>query len=244
MKTELLSGRIADTANICERTQRPKFLGFLSKEESVLVERLLKNRNVNFTLFGGYPDAERVMLGCFPDWDEECLFPIAAVTFTYRSADLLTHRDFLGSLMALGLTRESVGDILVEEGRAVAFVTEEVGSYIINEISKIGKTGVTAKSGFDSPLPPKAKLSEFASTVASERLDCVVAAICNISRGGALQKINDGLVSVNSAVIEKSTKTVADGDVISVKGKGKFIIESVTDRTRKSRIVLKYKKYV
>ena len=244
METEILKARITDTADICLRTGKAKFLGFLSLEESVLAERTLGRNSINFTLFGGYDGAERVMLGCFPDWDEERKFPIIPVTFTYRKTDTLTHRDFLGSLMALGLRRESIGDILVEEGRAIAFVTEEIAGYILSQIEKIGRTGVTVTKGFSLPLPAKNELAEFSCTVASQRLDCVVAALCNISRGAAAQKISEGLVSVNSAVTEKTTKSVSAGDAVTVRGKGKYIIDSITDKTRKNRIVLKYKKYI
>lgn len=244
METDILKARIADTADICERTNRQKFLGFLSREEAVLTERTLEKRNVNFALFGGYEEAERVMLGCFPDWDEERDFPITAVTFTYRKTDALSHRDFLGSLMALGLTREAVGDILVEEGRAVVFLNEDIAGFVLSQVEKIGRTGVTVSEGFSLPLPQKGELSEFNCTVASERLDCVVAALCNISRGAALQKIAEGLVSVNSVVTEKATKTVIGGDAVTVRGKGKFIIDSLDRKTRKNRIILKYKKYI
>lgn len=243
METEILKARIFDTAHISMRTEKPKFFGFLSREESVFAERILENRNVRFNLFGGYDGAERVLLGCFPDWYEAEDFPITAITFAFRKADKLSHRDFLGSLMALGITRESVGDILVEEGRAVAFVTDDIAEYIISQISKIGRTGVTVKYGFHSPLPQKSELSSFSVTVASKRLDCVVAALCNLSRGSALQKISDGLICVNSVITEKATKTLTDGDIVTVRGKGKFIIDSITDRTRKDRIVLKYRKY-
>ena len=184
------------------------------------------------------------MLGCFPEWDELREFPIASITFTYRKADKLTHRDFLGSLMGLGLTRESVGDILVEEGRAVAFLSEDISDFVISQVEKIGRTGVMVKKGHESPLPQKGEIREFDCTIASERLDCVVAALCNFSRSLAVEKIANGLVSVNSVVTEKTTKILVSGDAVTVRGKGKFIIDSVDGKTRKNRIILKYKKYV
>ena len=244
METEILKARINDTFEICRKASKPKFLGFLSKEEAVLAECTLKSRNADFTFFGGYKSAERVMLGCFPKWDNEKNFPISAVTFYYRKTDVIGHRDFLGSLMALGITRMSVGDILVEEGRAVVFVTGDVLGFVLSQIEKIGKVGVEVKEGYDEPLPQKNKLSTFDCTVASERLDCVVAALCNLSRGTAVSKIEEGTVSVNSVVCEKPTKTVASGDAVTVRGKGKFLIESLELKTRKNRIVLKYQKYV
>ncbi len=243
METEILKARIDDTAEISRRTNRPKFLGFLSKEEAVFAEKSLSKTDVKFAFGGGYSDAERVILGCFPDYIEEYVFPITAVTFVYRKTDVLRHRDFLGSLMGLGLKREAVGDILIEDGRAVAFVSDEVAGYITSQLEKVGRTGVKITLGCDSLLPQKDSMTEHSVTVASERLDCVVSALAGVSRNTAAELISQGLVSVNSAVCEKQTKTVFESDAVTVRGKGKFIIDSIDGRTRKNRIVLKYKKY-
>ena len=244
MESELFIARVGDTADICEKTSRPKYMCFLSAEQSVLADRILSKRSVNFALWGGYDNAERKVLACFPDWMEEKNFPSTAITFSYRKSDSLLHKDFLGSLMALGIKRETVGDILVENGRAVVFVLNEIADYILTEVDKIGRTGVTAKIGADEPVPQKSSLKEFTETVASLRLDCVVSAVAKISRAIAAEKIDDGFVTVNSVTVQKPTKFVTDGDIITVRGSGKFIIDAVTDRTKKDRIILKYKKYV
>lgn len=244
MQSEIFSARISDTVDICEKTNKPKFLGFLSNEEAVFADKFLKNRKVNYTFFGGYEDAERVILGCFPEYISEQKFPVCAITFSFRKEFNLTHRDFLGSLMALGIAREKVGDILVEPERAVVFVFEDIADYISSEVKKIGRVGVSLSIGASFPLPQKSVLAEFGCTIASERLDCVVAAVCNISRNAAIEKIELGLVSVNSVQTEKITKSISSGDIITVRGKGKFMVDSLCDKTRKNRIVLKYKKYI
>ena len=244
METEILIARINDTADICERTNRPKFLGFLSEEQQVLAENILKLRNIKFSFFGGFSGAKRKLLCCFPTWAEDVSFPLCAVTFTSRKSDILSHRDFLGSLMALGIKRETVGDILVEEGRAVVFLTIEVKNFVLTQIKKIGRVGVTLTEGFCEPLPQSDKLAEFKDTVASNRLDCVVSSLCSVSRGNAAELIENGFVSVNSVVTEKTTKLITDGDIITVRGKGKFIITSLSAKTKKQRTVLEYKKYI
>ncbi len=244
MDSTLLTARISDTADLAFKTDNYKFLGFLSLEEAVLEKKVLENRNVKFSLFGGYDLAERVMLCCLPSWGDTASFPITAVTFSYREVDKLTHRDFLGALMSLGLTRESIGDILVGEGRAVAFLSDDVAHFVFTQLEKIGRVGVTLQKGYKEPLPSKGELLEFSVTVASARLDCVVAALTNSSRNTATEMILGGLVSVNSQITEKPTKQVFDGDALSCRGKGKFIISSLRELTRKNRIVLKYKKYV
>ena len=244
MESELFRARVKDTADICLKTSRPKFFGFLSAGQAVLAKQILENFVCRSEFWGGYEGAERVMLGCFPEWADGSDFPVCAVTFTYRKGDSLSHRDFLGSLMALGITRETVGDILIEQGRAVAFVTAEIKDYILNQITKIGGTGVTVSEGCKEPLPAADRLEEFTDTCASERIDCVVSSLCGYSRGKAAEVISQGLVTVNSETAEKLSKTVAAGDVISVRGKGKFHIDSLETRTKKNRIVIKYKKYI
>lgn len=244
MDTELLVARISDVADICEKTARPKFMGFLSPEQSVLAERLLSKRSIKYSFFGGYTEAQRVVLGCFPDWCEDFNFPVTAVTFSYRKSNTLYHKDFLGSLMALGIKRETVGDILIEDGRTVAFLLDEISDYVMSEIRKIGRIGVELKIGFTEPLPMQNELREFTETVASLRLDCVVSAVAGLSRGVSEQKIEDGLVSVNSVVVQKTTKILCDGDILTVRGSGKFIIDSTSLRSKKDRIILKYRKYV
>lgn len=244
MESEILLARINDTFDIAQRTNKPKFFGFLTVEEASLTQKTLEKRNADFQLFGGYQSAERVLLCCKPEWCDDIDFPISAVTFSYRKTDKLRHRDVLGTLMALGITRESVGDILVEDGRAVVFLKDEVLNFVITNIAKIGGVGVSAKIGFDLPLPEADALIDLSVTVSSLRLDCVVAALCGVSRNKANEIIAMGFVSVNSLVFEKSTKQITDGDVLSVRGKGKFIVKSTLNKTKKDRTVLEFKKYL
>ena len=244
METELFKARLKDTADICAKTSKPKFLGFLSAAEAVLARQILKNIVCRTAFFGGYDTAERVMLGCFPDWMAENSFPISALTFKFRESDVLSHRDFLGSLMALGIKRETVGDILTEQGRAVVFVTDEICDYIKNQVTKIGHTGVAVTDGYTLPLPKGDELIEFTDTAASDRIDCVISALCGFSRTKALEAIAYGIVSVNSVPVTKPTKSVAEGDIISVRGKGRFLLGSLNNRTKKNRIIINYKKYI
>lgn len=244
METSLLIARVRDTAEICMRTSKAKFFGFLSEEQAVLARKNLEFAGCEFEFFGGYDSAQRVMLGCFPEWDRSKRFPISAVTFSYRKTDELKHRDFLGSLMALGITRESVGDILIENGRTVAFVTDEIKDYIVTQVTKIGRVGVVCESGYTLPLPLSDTLADFSDTVSSLRLDCVVSALGGFSRSAASELIQNGLVMLNSEVCEKPVKTVSEGDILNIRGKGKFIIGSLDSRTKKNRIIIKFQKYV
>ena len=243
MDSKLLSARINDLAFLCQKTNAPKFLGFLTSSETALATRQL-GKSEKYELFGGYDCAQRTMLCFKPDWCDKIEYPIQGLTFTYRERDHLTHRDFLGALMALGINRETVGDILVEDGRAVVFAHNDVVDFITSQIDKIGNVGVTIQKGFCNPLPECGKKEQFTTTVASNRLDCVIAAICGFSRKNANDYICDGLVSVNSICCEKTTHIINGGDILAIRHKGKFDIVSCDEFSKKGRIILKYNKYV
>lgn len=243
MDINLLPARTADLINLCSKTNSPKFLGFLTNDELAVAIKQFKINN-KYSIFGGYEAAERAMICAMPDWCDEVHFPITAITFTYRSCDKLTHRDFLGALMALGIARETIGDILVDSGRAVVFVVDEVSKYIIAEVKKIGNVGVTLTEGFCEPLPQIGKKQSFSVTIASPRLDCIVAALCNTSRKQACEKIADGYVSVNSIGVTKATICIRPNDKVTIRQKGKFQIVSCDEHSKKGRIILKYDKYI
>lgn len=245
MESELLLPRVNDAVKICERDNRPVFFGFLSELETAKVYDMLKNKT-KFIFFGGYEDAERVMLCVLPDWADEnnFPFPISSVTFKYRNDVKLSHRDFLGALMALGIKRETVGDILTENGRAVVFLKNEVLSFVLEQIDKVGSQGVEIRAGFDSPLPQMSMKQTKTDFVASMRLDSVVAALTNNSRNSALQLLSESRVSVNGIICDKPTRKVVSSDKITVKGYGKFTVLSSDETSKKGRIILKSEKYI
>lgn len=243
MDSELLPARIKDLIFLCEKTSTPKFFGFLTSAEAAIALNQLRPTD-KFKFFGGCDGAERTVLAVIPDWCDDPVYPIVAFTFTYRKCDTLTHRDFLGALMALGIARETVGDILVEPGRAVVFAYKNVSDFICSQINKIGNVGVKITLGFSEPLPQCGQKQEFVTTIASTRLDCVVSALCGISRKYADDIINEGFVSVNSIVREKTTYNVTRDDTLTVRKKGRFEIVACNEYSKKGRIILKYNKYV
>ncbi len=243
MDIRLLPARIADLRLQCQKTSAPKFLGFLTPSESAVAAEILKNTS-GHTFFGGYPLAERTVLAFLPDWCEQPTFPIRAITFTYRKCDSLSHRDFLGALMALGINRETIGDILVEQGRAVVFVLDDIEAFVLSQVTKVGSVGVTLQKGYVEPLPTSDSLLTLSNTVSSLRIDCVVSALCGLSRSNAASAICNGTVSVNSIETTKTTSTVKSGDVITVRQRGKFKITSCDEHSKKGKIILKYSKYI
>lgn len=243
---EYLEARLADAAEQCRTRETPKFVGFLDSAGAAAAVRAASSSGTRFLLFGGYEGAERVYFGAFPDWCEPDgeMFPIAKLKIINKSGRELRHSDFLGALMSLGLERDTVGDILVGKKESFVFVSESVADYIVSQVTKIGSGGVEVSRDSSKVLPESGGFSERSDTVASKRLDCVVASLASCSRGKAAELIESGLVSVGGLEVTKITKEVAEGDVIAVRRVGKFVIDGISDVTKKGRLVLKYKKYI
>ena len=243
---EYLEARLNDAIRQCELRGAPKFVGFLSESQSALAKKIGTKTNAKFSLFGGYDLAERVYFGIFPDWCEieTKFFPIVRLKIVNKSAVSFSHRDVLGAVMALGLKRDTVGDIIVGEKISYMFIAESVAEYLIQQLTKIASSGVEVSVDNTALLPQIKTYEDLSDTVASTRLDCVVAAICRLSRSAAVEAIVSGRVLLNGFETIKPTAEVEEKSVISVRQHGKFVVYAITDKTKKGRIVLKYKKYI
>lgn len=240
-----LIAQLNDGIDLCLTRQKPYFMPFMSeRKQALLLSELKKAYFDNYLFFGGYGDSERKMLGLFFDEPSESSFPISAIEFSFRKCDKLTHRDFLGSLMSLGIERETVGDILVEDGRAVVFVKTELSDYVKSQISKVGRIGVKVADADLSKLPQGREFEEKTYIVSSLRLDNIVAAVCKLSR----EKTRTVIMSDSACVNFEETKNVSlnlkENDVFTIRGKGKFVLKSILGTTGKGRIrisVIHYK---
>ncbi|MBQ4066384.1 MAG: hypothetical protein IJD22_01945 [Clostridia bacterium] len=157
----------------------------------------------------------------------------------------LEHRDYLGALMALGIKRSVLGDICVEGDSATVFCDERASAFVASELRSAGRDTVRceiAEAGLD--FCPVRQFEKICSTVASPRLDGIVRALCSVSRDEALRLVNQGMVEVNYFVMKEPDRTVSPGDIVSVRGHGKYIVDSACDATRRGRLRLLARKYV
>ncbi|XOQ44759.1 MAG: S4 domain-containing protein [Clostridium sp.] len=242
-----LEARIRDMLRRAAAGGRIRFSYFLDEKETFMARELIKREKAENVLFwGGYPDAERVMLGVFPGFmqPDKQAFPITAITADYRKCDRLSHRDFLGALLHAGIERSALGDILVEEGRCVFFCRREVSDFLLSQVTKIGGIGVRMRAGAVEPLPAAHHFAEWTAVIASARLDCAVAAAVCTSREKASKLIRSGLVQLNHEIIAAPAEAVHVGDKLSVRGKGRFILDQVGPVTKKGRLLIRGQKYL
>ena len=233
---KLFLSQLDDAMLLCERRQKPYFFPFLSERKQEVARRYLDAAKFStYRFFGGCEACERKQLGLYA-YEEIETFPITALEITFRKADKLTHRDFLGALMSLGIERDTIGDIMVEDGRAVVFVSADISDYVSSQLFKIGNAGVRLSEADAASLPKGRGFEEVSCVVSSLRLDNVVSAITGLSREKSKNIIPSGYVSLNHLPCGNPSKAVAENDVMSIRGKGKYIINGVLGETKKHRI--------
>ena len=238
---------LAHILDKCEQSRNrniPSATDFLSPAEQRSAQDLLHAAAIHdgYAFCGGFERAERRMLLFLPDWQEEADESeyMTALRCTYRKEDTLTHRDFLGSLMAQGVTREKLGDILVSEGSS-----RDIAPYLLQNVTSAGRVKLSVSEIELSDLSvPELKVKEIRDTVSTLRLDAVAASGFSMSRGKAQELISSGCVQLNHRETLKSDAPVAQGDVISVRGLGKFEVAEVGGLSKKGRTALLLRRYL
>ena len=239
-----LAAHISDLQRLSVKSGVPRFSAFLNEREGVVAARAVKGKP---EFFGGYDGAARMVCGFFEDtYAEEMphneLFPVRAVTFSFRECDKPAHRDFLGALLALGIKRELLGDILVAEGYAVVFC-HETAEDMIYHVDKGGRVGVSAVRGGAKPLP-EIKTKKIDASVSSLRLDCIVSAAVNVSREKSAALIKSGQVNADFLPCLNVSEELSEGTIISVRGSGRYKLSGISGETRRGRLRIIIEKFI
>lgn len=242
----ILLSAAADLYTLCEKRGSAVFSRFYDGAEQVILK---DNKLINqgAFLYGGHTECERKILGVFPDWQEPDTeeFPISLIKISLGFSKNLTHRDYLGSLMGLGIERDRIGDIVVCDKEAYVFVHNSVSDYVINNLKKIGSCGVKlCYHNINDFVYPEGKYTLNNVVVASTRLDAVVGAAANLSRSKAANLIEKDKVSVDHRPINDCSKKVNQGELLSIRGFGRYQVEQINGETRSGRLHLTIKKYL
>ena len=242
----MLFARLYDRIIGAEQKNIPVSTCFLSAREQVLVRQMLAPMELHF--FGGAEEAERRVCCWLPDYLDEAWFweeaPIAAVRAEFFEKDALTHRDFLGGLMGIGIKRETVGDIYVMAGSCDFFVTREILPYVLDNFLTAGRTKLHLEQiGFEEVRLPQVSVKQIRDTVSSLRLDSIAGSGFNLARGKACDLIAAGRVSVNDLPCLKPDKLLSEGDKVTARGFGKLILQQIGGKTKKDRISIVIERY-
>ncbi len=249
MEKNDLASRMEDLAAQCQRRSVITHSHFLTPAEQHQIANIafLPESDGISVLFGGTEESERKILFFLPyymteedlDWSETITILESRCRFGKPG-----HRDYLGSLMGLGIRREFLGDIWLEDENAYLFCMRTVKDTILNELKQVGRNAVTIREISPEDLPGlHRQMRSERFTVMSPRLDAVVAGMFRLSRTEGAERIRQGLVQHNYQECLKTDAPVREGDVISLRGRGKGIVSAFEGTTRRGRMFIEVKIY-
>ena len=238
-----------DKMQQCLSRNVPTRTPFLDMREQTLVASHMRSVHcANYAMLGGYEDAERRVCAFLPDYMTEDDFDDLRFLRVQTSAALpkpLTHRDYLGALMGLGIKRETVGDILVRPDGADMIVLPEVAPFLLSDFKGAGRASFDCREiARDCLRLPDVATEVFRDTVPSLRLDCMVASAFRLSRTAAGEAVERGVVFVNGMQCLKTDAKVREGDKLVLRGSGKVLFRSVCGTSKKNRIFVEMERYV
>ncbi|MCL2224729.1 MAG: YlmH/Sll1252 family protein [Defluviitaleaceae bacterium] len=246
---KLLFAKALDRLNFAEKRGASAFTDFIDPMRCEMFLQILQKKSlqgVEVTASGGHANAERKMIGFLAAAEnnaEDCTFPITPLTFTYNAkfCTAPTHRDYLGAVLGLGLERGKIGDIIMHEAAATMYVSSDVAEYICENLQQAGRTAIKGKIG-EAPQTAEPQGTQKRITVPSLRTDAVISSAFNISRREATALIDSEKVFVNWKPAKK-TQLIAPADTVTIRGKGRVIINEQVGSTKKDRLVLVITKY-
>ena len=250
---ELTRAKAEDRIAQCRDGWYVTSTGLLDSHEQAVVQAVTRHGSagVRTLMYGGYEGAERRMLVCVPAdipmSDEEAVSGLLEVLRVEKPAISreLSHRDYLGSMLGLGIDRSVTGDILVRDDGADIIIMPEIAEFLLREYRQVGRTVVKVSTApIDELIIPDARTEVIKDTVPSLRLDCVLSSAFRISRAKAAEAIRAGIVSVDHIECLKTDFKVEEGAILVLKGKGKAVLKEIGGESKKSRLWIKIERYI
>ena len=252
---KLILSKILDKISFCETRNQIQVTDFLDLAEQQLITKFLKlQKQENYILFGGFEEAERKVIIFYPEKLESLIIEnkidfnewikVLRITLPNENKGKYEHKNYLGALMKLGIKREKVGDILVDNDGADILISKDILKFLENSLSELTRFQKAKIEEIELENLRKIEIQKeiFTITVSSMRLDNIVAELAKCSRSKALEYLIQERVFVNYEQITKQTKEIKEEDRITIRGKGRFIIKEIMGNTRKGNIVLQVEK--
>lgn len=248
-KNEFFLKRVRELANLSYQRDIVTFSDFLNLNEQNMVSSLKQQfPQVVMETFGGYDNAERQMVAFHPDalaftWE----YPIDCLKIEPKAikfSENLSHRDYMGALLNLGVDRSVIGDIIVQEKAAWFFCQSKMTEFFLENLCRVRHTNILITKVNDPEEFPHPNLESINGTCASVRLDSLIALAFKASRSSMVSYIESGQVFVNGKLITSNGYEPKEGDIVSVRGKGRFIFDGVSHQTKKGRCGVRILLYV
>lgn len=252
-KDRLLISKIIDKIKFCETKNKIQTTDFLDQMEQKLVENFLKSQKVNNYFYtGGFEEAERKILIIYPEKLNDIIQNInlneyintIRITLPNEMQGEYSHRNYLGGLMKLGINREKIGDIVVDNKGADILIMPEMEKFLLSNIPSLTRFSKSKieKINIEELRKVEIKKEIIKATVSSMRLDNIVAELAKCSRGKANEILEQERVLLNYEIVKKSSKEVKENDKITIRGKGRFVIKQIVGNSKKGRIFLEIEK--
>ncbi len=250
IQEELLQKRFLELATTAYYRKICMYTDFLNlNEQNVFFTKVVPMiPQIKYSSWGGYDNAERTIF-CFSSDDtflepDYPLHTIKIAPINSKFSDTLTHRDYLGALLHLGIERNKIGDIIICDNIAYVFLHAHIKDFVLQELKKVKHTYITSEEITDVHFSIEPTLKEITGFVSSVRLDAVLAVAFKESRTKLAAYIRSKKVFINSKLIENNSYMLKDGDVISVRGMGKFIFSGTIKQSKKGRYCITVQKYI
>ena len=249
---KLLIAKVIDKYEFSKTKNKITYTDFLNISEISVVKKLLKEEKIqNYIIYGGKEETDRSLLIFYPEKfskemvekNFEKIFEVIRIKLPNNIK--YEHREFLSGIMKLGIIREKFGDIIVTDFGADIIVLSEISKILLNDLktlTRFRKSEITIQSIKDLSLLEN-EYEDINIIVSSIRLDNFVAELANCSRNNSEEIINEGRVFINSINEFKASKKINVNDIITIRGKGKFIFDGIEKETRSGRYLLNMRKY-
>lgn len=255
---KLLLSKIIDKIKFCDSKNKIQITSFLDLRQQKIVINFLKMQKIcNYIITGGIKNddnLERKIILFYPEKLKEIIenidlnefVDVISIELPNELKGKYNHKNYLGGLMKLGVDRDKIGDIIVDENGADIIVIPEITKFLINNISELTRF---SKSKIESIKLENIRQVEIKTeiikiTIASMRLDNAVAELSHCSRSKANELLNQERVLVNYEVVTKSSKEIKENDIITIRGKGRFTVKEIIGNTRSGRIYLNVEKFI
>lgn len=252
---KMLLAQIIDKIEMAENKNKIEHTDFLDLAQIELVQKFINKIKIeNYVQYGGYENAERKMYVVYPEkFNEQVvaknLSSIVKIIKIQLPEDLkgkYAHRDYLGAVMKLGIKREKIGDIIVDKDGADIIVDKDIAKFLsenLGSLTRFSKSTITIQE-IENLRKVETKKEELEIIVSSLRLDNITSELARCSRNKALEIINTERVFVNFQCETKKTKQIKSGDIVTIRGKGRFYIKEIIGQTKSGRTIIKIEKFI
>lgn len=249
---KLLVAKVIDKYEFSKNKNKITYTDFLNISEVSVVKKILKEENVlNFVIFGGKENVDRNIIIFYPEKfskemvekNYEKIFEVIRIKLPNNIK--YEHREFLSGIMKLGIKREKFGDILITKFGADIIALSEISEVLANDLknlTRFKKSEISVENIKDLTYV-ETEFENVNIIVSSIRLDNFVSELSKCSRGNASDIIKEGRVFINSIKEIKDSKKINEGDLITIRGKGKFIFDGIEKETKSGRYLVNMRKY-